>query len=325
MKNTSRRARLPEKVDAAHLTAKQKALAWWHACRPAFFITAAIPVTLALAFTIRTGMQVLWDRYFLVLVASSLGFTIANFANDLFDHIQGVDAGDNIGGSRGIQLGLITPRQVAAALFFLVLLTVGLGAWIIDLSGQFWLWGAVLFAVASAVFYVAPPVKYGYRGLGEVFVCLNMGFLMVGGTVTVLTGDFVAASLALSLPVGLMVAGVLYYQSLPEIETDPAAGKHTLASKLGKSRAALLFRLWWPAIWVLMLNLWACGLADWPVALGLLGFPLYLRADRLIRSALEDDDWLSLDEHGHLVRKLYLFNGLALIAGVGASGPGFFR
>ncbi len=323
MKNRFRSALLLQKMDAGHLTVKEKTLAWWHACRPAFFITAAVPVTLALAFALRTSEQILWDRYFLVLATSFLGLTIANLANDLFDHIQGVDAGDSIGGSRGIQLGLITPRQVATVLFFLILLTVGLAAWIINLSRQFWLWGAVLFAVGSAFFYVAPPIKYGYRGLGEVFVCLNMGFLMVGGTVTVLTGHFVAASMALSLPVGLMVAGVLYYQSLPEIETDPAAGKHTLASKLGKSRAALLFRLWWPAIWILLLNLWACGLADWPVALGLFSFPLYLRTDRLIRNALEDDDWISLDEHGHFVRKLYLFNGLALIAGVGINSLGF--
>lgn len=114
-----------------------------------------------------------------------------------------------------------------------------------------------------------------------------------------------------------MVAGVMYYQSLPEIETDPAAGKQTLASRLGKEGAVLLFRLWWPAVWVLLLNLWACGLADWPVALGLLTIPLHRRAVRLTRGALANGDWLSLDAHGHLVRKLYLCNGLALILGVG--------
>ena len=110
-----------------------------------------------------------------------------------------------------------------------------------------------------------------------------------------------------------MVAGILYYQSLPEIETDLAAGKRTLANILGKSKAELVFRLWWPAVWVLMVNLWACGLAGWPVFLGLLTFPLYWRACRLIREAVE---WLELDRHGHLVRKLYLINGALLIAGV---------
>ena len=62
-----------------------------------------------------------------------------------------------------------------------------------------------------------------------------------------------------------------------------------------------------------MANLWACGLVGWPVFLGLLTFPLYWRACRLVHEAVE---WLDLDQHGHLVRKLYLINGALLIAGV---------
>lgn len=86
-----------------------------------------------------------------------------------------------------------------------------------------------------------------------------------------------------------MVAGILYYQSLPEIETDLAAGKRTLANILGKAKAELVFKLWWPAVWVLMANLWACGLVGWPVFLGLLHVPLVLAACRLIHEAVE---WL---------------------------------
>lgn len=112
-----------------------------------------------------------------------------------------------------------------------------------------------------------------------------------------------------------MVAGVLYYQSLPEIETDLAAGKHTLANKLGKDKAALVFKLWWPAVWLLLINLWACGLAGWPVFLGLSGLPFYLTACRRINAAGRGD-WLPLDAHGHLVRKTYLICGAALILGV---------
>ena len=83
--------------------------------------------------------------------------------------------------------------------------------------------------------------------------------------------------------------------------------------KNGKAKAELVFKLWWPAVWVLMANLWACGLVGWPVFLGLLTFPLYWRACRLVHEAVE---WLDLDQHGHLVRKLYLINGALLIAGV---------
>ena len=295
--------------------------AWWQACRPPFFITAAIPVTLALAFAFRLEGQISprqWTVYGLLLLGCFMGLTIANFANDLFDHILGVDGGDNIGGSRVIQNGSISPRQLSVALMLLTPATLAVGGLLIATAPaglRCALWAASLFAVASAIFYVAPPLRYGHRALGELFVCLNMGFIMVCASTSLLLQNFDPRSMALALPIGLMVAGVLYYQSLPEIDTDLAAGKHTLANRLGKDRAALVFRLWWPAVWLLLLNLWAAGLAGWPVALALLGLPFYLRACRHIEAA-QFGDWLPLDAYGHLVRKCYLLSGAALIAGV---------
>ena len=307
--------------NAPRLSGAATLRAWWQACRPPFFITAAIPVTLALAFAFRLEGQISprqWTVYGLLLLGCFMGLTIANFANDLFDHILGVDGGDNIGGSRVIQNGSISPRQLSVALMLLTPATLAVGGLLIATAPaglRFALWAASLFAVASAIFYVAPPLRYGHRALGELFVCLNMGFIMVCASTSLLLQSFDPRSMALALPIGLMVAGVLYYQSLPEIETDLAAGKHTLANRLGKDRAALVFRLWWPAVWLLLLNLWAAGLAGWPVALALLGLPFYLRACRHIEAA-QSGDWLPLDAYGHLVRKCYLLSGAALIAGV---------
>ena len=257
-----------------------------------------------------------WARFAVILLGCFCLHTVANIANDLFDHIQGVDDGDNIGGSRVIQQGFISPRQITLAMFALLAASVATGAWLIVRSGQYWLIGLLVFALFSAVFYVAPPVRYGHRGYGELSVALNMGFIMVTGSHAVLAGGFSRLTLAFGLIVGLMVAGILFYQSLPEIETDRLAGKYTLAVRLGKSRSAFLFRLWWPAVWVLLLNLWAVGVCGWPVALGLLSLPLYLAACRCIRRAEAGGNWLELDGHGHLVRKLYLLNGAALILGL---------
>ncbi|WP_394026056.1 prenyltransferase [Desulfovibrio falkowii] len=308
-------------ADAPRLSAAGHFQAWWQACRPPFLITAAIPVTLALSFAFRLQGQITprqWLIYALLLLGCFLGLTIANFANDLFDHILGVDDGDNIGGSRVIQSGFISPRQLSVALLLLAPATLAVGGLLATLAPaglRPGLWLVSIFAVASAIFYVAPPIRYGHRALGELFVCLNMGVIMVSASAALLLEGFDPRSLALSLPVGIMVAGVLYYQSLPEIETDLAAGKHTLANRLGKDKAALVFRLWWPAVWILLLNLWAAGLAGWPVALTLLGLPFYLRACRHISDA-GTGDWLHLDSFGHLVRTCYLLSGAALIAGV---------
>lgn len=303
----------PKALSAPQLTVRQLAGAWWQATRPAFFIVDFIPVGLGLALAAQNLGHWPLGLCAVVLVGCFCLHTVANIANDLFDYLEGVDTDETIGGTGVIQSGRISPRQISVVSLLLIVATVLIGGWLIDNSGQYWLWGPVLFAVFSAIFYVAPPIRYGCRGYGELFVCLNMGFIMVIGSYAVLAKGFSTQSLAFALPVGLMVAGILYYQSLPEIETDRAAGKLTLANILGKEKAELVFRMWWPAVWILMLNLWACGLAGWPVALGLLTFPLYWKTCRFIHNATE---WLELDQHGHLVRKLYLINGVLLIVGV---------
>lgn len=313
MRDKLKAALAPKRPDAPVLTLRQQIRVWWRACRPPFLIVDFIPVGLGFVLAARDLGYWPWELCLLVLLGCFFLHTVANIANDLFDYLEGVDTEETIGGTQVIQNGWISPRQISLAIVGLVIGTVIVGGWLVENSGQTWLWGLIIFAILSAIFYVAPPVRYGCRGLGEVFVCLNMGFIMVVGSYAVMAGAFSPVALALALPVGLMVAGILYYQSLPEIETDLAAGKRTLANILGKEKAELVFRLWWPAVWVLMLNLWACGIAGWPVFLCLLTFPLYWKTCRLIHQATE---WLDLDRHGHLVRKLYLINGVLLIAGV---------
>jgi 1,4-dihydroxy-2-naphthoate octaprenyltransferase len=236
----------------------------------------------------------------------------ANLANDLFDHMQGVDAGSNIGGSRVIQQGKISPGTLARVIgltYALVLILAFLGVYF---TGCGFIFLIVLFAMFSSFFYVAPPIKYGHRALGEFFVFINMGLVMVTGTYYTLTGGFSMKALALSIPVGLMVAGILYFQSLPEIETDKAAGKNTLANVLGPVKAIFLFKLWWPAVWTLLLMLWITGICSWLVLIGIsLSIPAHLRACRMADRFV--GDWLGLDAHGWLVRFMYLACGLFLI------------
>jgi len=232
--------------------------------------------------------------------------------------LQGVDAGAGIGGSRVIQEGKISPRALGLALAVLYGLALAGACVIVHFSGRPWLmWGLIAFAALSSFFYVAPPIKYGHRALGEVMVFLNMGLIMtVGAFLALAGGRWDSRVAALALPVAFMVANILYFQSLPEMELDRAAGKLTLAGRLGPERAVLVQALWWPLVWLLLVTLWLAGLAAWPVLFCLLTLPLHLRAQKALSNAAAGADWTSLDSRGHLVRKLYLLNSLALIAAV---------
>jgi 1,4-dihydroxy-2-naphthoate octaprenyltransferase len=264
---------------------------------------------------ILAGRQGAWrgGTFGLVLLASFLVHLATNLANDYFDHALGADAGDSIGGSRVIQEGRLSPAAIARALVLLYGTASLVAVWLVWSQRLWWIVPLPLFALFSSVFYVAPPVKYGYHGLGELFVGINMGPVMVVGTRWVIAGAPAWDALLVSLPVALMVASILYYQSLPDMETDRAVGKITLAVRLGKGRAFRGFVLFWVLIWQGIVLLVAARVLSWAALASFLGLPLFVRLLGIMRRT---EDWVELDRHGHLVRMLYFIAGLGIVAGL---------
>lgn len=289
--------------------------AWWKASRPPFYIATLVPLFLGY-FAARNDVGSPSVLVFTgVLLVGFVLHLCANLANDLFDYLLGTDTQDTIGGSRGLQDGSITAAQLKLALvgcYGLAALLTLLGVWITGLWGLFFI---ALFGALASYYYVAPPVMYGYRALGEIFVFISMGLFMVGGSYYTLAGELSSHVLALSLPIGLGVAGILYYQSLPEIESDAAMGKKTLAGVLGPVRAVFLYKLWWPGIWFLVVTLYLADLTAWPALLGIvLGLPMYRKA--CYRLDTFGGDWFSLDKYGKYTRLMYMSMGVFLVLGV---------
>ncbi|MDR1086179.1 MAG: prenyltransferase [Deltaproteobacteria bacterium] len=310
-------SRSPEKSEAqaAGNNRKRTLLEWlkiWlRASRAPFFIATVFPLALGYTAAYKLTGTSSPGLFVIILLASFSVHLATNLANDYFEYTQGVDNQNTIGGTRVLQDGVISPKQIKTALFICYSLSFILG--IIIVGKNIALWCLVAIAALSSYFYVAPPVKYGHRALGELSVFINMGLIMTVGTQAAISGYFIRETCALGLIIAFMVAGILYYQSLPEIETDPLSGKITLAVVLGKDRSCLVYLLWWPFIWLLMITVYLARLVEWPVLLGLLSIPLHVAACRRFKTV---GNWLELDKHGHLIRKLYAANSLALILGL---------
>ncbi len=290
--------------------------AWYQSSRPPFFVATLVPLTLGGVIAHSEGG---WDtlRWIVVLLASFLVHLSTNLVNDYFDYVSGADAGDSIGGSRVIQERKITPSQIRNAVIFLYFVAMILGVWIVWTANVWWLAGFAFFAFFSSLFYTAPPIRYGYLGLGEIFVALNMGPIMVVGTVAALSGDFSPRALWLSVPVGLMVATILYYQSLPDIEADRAVGKRTVAVRLGKPAAIWGFRCLVAATMLSIVLLCLSGKLHPAALLSLVTIAAAYRIDRMLKHTVE---WKDLHDKGGVVRKLYLANSLILILTVAFLG-----
>lgn len=282
---------------------------WIQASRPPFFIATFIPLAVG---WILAGKLGAWRplRMLLVLLGSFMVHLATNLADDYFDHLQGTDDGQSIGGSRVIQEGKIAPRTILKVMTLLYALAFGIALYSMAVLGLWVLAPLVLLAWFGSFFYVAPPVRYGYRGLGELSVGINMGPVMVTGTYWVISGRANWAPFLISIPIGLMVAVILYYQSLPDMETDLAVHKHTLAVRLGKRRAFYGLIVFWVMIYCSIILLFLTGYLAWPALLSLLTIPLLIW---LLNIITRIGDWCELDRYGKYIRILYLLNGIVIL------------
>ena len=108
-------------------------------------------------------------------------------------------------------------------------------------SGHWWLVAVGVASVAAAWFYTGGSKPYGYLGLGELFVFVFFGVVGTVGAAYVQTRQLTAFAFALAVPVGALASALLLANNIRDIDTDAAAGKATLAVRIGRERARAVF------------------------------------------------------------------------------------
>ena len=92
-------------------------------------------------------------------------------------------------------------------------------------------WPVAAFALLGGIVslgYVAGPIAWTHRGMGELGVALVWGPLMISGTYFVTTGGLEPGIVAASLPYSLLVTTVLIGKHIDTIEVDMRQGAQTL-------------------------------------------------------------------------------------------------
>jgi len=221
-----------------------KIFKWMVIMRLPFLSATFVPIFAGAAVTAMLGYEVSWGWLGLTLLAGSLLHIGTNTSNDYFDHISGTDAlnynysnkGLN-GGSRSIQMGLISPKGVLILAIVTFALSAIVGVPLIMKSGLSILWLGLI-GFFSGLFYTAPPFKFSSRkGIGELLIGLNFGPLMVAGSALVQTGQLLPEAFLAGIPIGFLIAAVVYMNEFPDYDSDKATGKNTLIVVLGPERA----------------------------------------------------------------------------------------
>jgi len=176
-----------------------------------------------------------------LVVALALQVAV-NYANDYSDGVRGTDD-SRVGPVRLVGQRLAAPRAVltATGLSFGVAAVAGLA--LVVRSGQWWLLAVGVLAILAAWFYTGGRRPYGYAGLGEAMVFVFFGLVAVLGTTYTQAGRVDVGAWAGAVGVGALACALLVVNNLRDIPTDTAAGKRTLAVRLGDRWTRRLFVL----------------------------------------------------------------------------------
>ncbi|MFO7636391.1 MAG: prenyltransferase [Clostridia bacterium] len=292
---------------------------FWQLADPRIWIASTIPVLIggALAYAVGKSFDIFW--FFVSLAALYLIETGKNAVNEVVDYKSGVDRDIDedkktpfSGGKKTIVQGKLSVREAGA----IAVLTLGAACLIglaIILFREFNILWIGMAGVVLSVAYSLPPIKLAYRGFGEATVGITFGPLIMTGIYLVMTHSFDWRVLIASLPVGFLIANVLWINQYPDYETDKGGNKRNWVVRLGKKKAlkgyALLFMLAFVSVAVA-----ALVYMNPFILLGLAGAPLAMKAVKIAR--VQYDDIPKLMASNALTIQTYQLTGAGLFLGV---------
>jgi 1,4-dihydroxy-2-naphthoate octaprenyltransferase len=115
-----------------------------------------------------------------------------------------------------------------------------IGVYLTMLAG----WPILAFAVLgglAAVFYVAPPIRWAYRGLGETVIALSYGPWMVLGSLYLHAHVLARGAFWASLVPGFLIMALAVVNAIPDFHQDRLVGKRNLVVRVGRRRAVWLY------------------------------------------------------------------------------------
>jgi 1,4-dihydroxy-2-naphthoate octaprenyltransferase len=215
--------------------------------RAQFLIGIVFPLIVGTltAISISGSFQV--PGFFLVMLMG-LGLHLAtDVYNDIYDTKQGADTIGNkrrnsYSGGSGILLEkpyLLARMYLIARCSLLISFFAMLGLFFF-IEQTLWLYVSVIYFLSAFLskYYTAAPIKFGYRGVGEILIWFSFGpmaIMLAGFSQNMMMQETFYAVMPAT---GLSTLTILWVGQLIDLPDDKAAGKMGLVLRMGTKRAS---------------------------------------------------------------------------------------
>jgi 1,4-dihydroxy-2-naphthoate octaprenyltransferase len=221
---------------------------WWKAFRFHFTSASFMPGILGGMIAWSTDGKFLPEYFLLVMFGLLLNHMALNMTDDYYDfrHLVDVFATDGknpyTGGSGLLSSGLIYPRQMRNVFVTFYVIAIGIGIFLGIQRGAFILF-LLGFGFFCAYFYTAPPIRFGYRGVGELaqLVCFGPGIGI--GAYYVQAQRISWEAFWGTLPFGIMLFSMITINEIPDYLEDRRGGKMNLVARFGREGGVRLFTM----------------------------------------------------------------------------------
>ena len=225
-----------------------KLLTLFLASRPKFLTASAAPILVGSALGYAVAGTFSPTLFILALLAIMALHAGANMANDYFDHISGNDwLNPNptpfSGGSRYIQNDILSAKAIILAALFFLTAGSALGLIIVLMTRSLFILAIGIIGMLGGFFYTAPPIKLGYRAVGEPVIAVLFGLLPVYGAYYLQTRTIDTIALLPAAIVALLIFLVILINEFPDLNADAAVNKKTLVVSLGVPASIWIYRI----------------------------------------------------------------------------------
>ncbi len=262
-----------------------KVLLWVKAARPQFFTASIVPIILGAAIAWNQTGEFNWVLFWVTLIGGIFIHAGLNLNNDYYDYKSKDDVVNKTptpfsGGSRVLPDGIFLPRQVLIASLLCFAIGSAIGLYLNHILKGNMLLILGIIGLFLAFFYTADPIKLGYMKIGEIAVGLGFGPIMLLGSYYVQAERFSWEAFSASVPIGILIALVLYINEFPDYEADKTVGKNNIVVTLGKRKAVRYYSIFLGSVYIFIIGTVILKIFPPLTLITLLTIPLAVKAVR---------------------------------------------